>query len=402
MSTMRFCCFVCMLVSLAIPLELRAHEPGQSYTFLTVNDRQIEGRFEITIADLNQALNIGLSTAGTLTLDQVEPFRDMLLEYYGARVVMEHNGIPVTLIWEKIDVTETRFAQYLRLHFSLPEFEQSPESLDVTYRVLFDQNAEHRAFLVVENNWKTGTFNEEVNILLVFSPDRTRATLDLSDGTTARGFSEMVKLGTHHIWEGIDHVLFLIALLLPSVLRREQGKWQATPDFRTALFQVIKIVTVFTVAHTITLSTAALGAVSLPSRLVESIIAISIAIAALDVLFPVFRGRIWWVVFAFGLFHGFGFASVLGELEIPSNYMLHSLLGFNLGVELGQVVIVTMAFPVLYLLRNVWVYREVAIRAGATVLIVVSLYWFIERGFEVDLPAGEYTNKVLGAMGMAI
>jgi hypothetical protein len=214
------------------------------------------------------------------------------------------------------------------------------------------------------------------------------------------GYFEMVKLGMHHIWEGIDHVLFLLALLLPSVMYRPQKDWVAKEKFRDAFVYVVKRVTVFTIAHTITLSAATLGVLSLSSRLVESIIAISIAITALDILYPIFRSRIWIIVFVFGLFHGFGFASVLAQYAIPSSYMTFSLLAFNLGVEIGQVAIVVAIFPLLFLIRESWLYKQVLLRYGALALITVSLYWFIERGFLIDLPAGEALNWLLSTVGL--
>jgi hypothetical protein len=185
----------------------------------------------------------------------------------------------------------------------------------------------------------------------------------------------------------------LFALLLPSVLTRyKENKWHAKEKFFPAFMYVVKIVSIFTLAHTITLSAATLGFVSLSSRLVESIIALSIAVAALDLLTPIFRGRLWMIVFAFGLFHGFGFASVLSDYPIPDSYLTLSLLAFNLGVEAGQIAIVAAVVPVLFLLRNQFFYIPIILKLGAVVLIVVSMYWFIERGFEIDLPAGEYWN----------
>ena len=151
----------------------------------------------------------------------------------------------------------------------------------------------------------------------------------------------------------------------------------------------------FTLAHSLTLGGAALGWVELPSRLVESIIALSIAIAAADLIVPIFGRKILVVVFVFGLFHGFGFASVLALMNIPSSYLPLTLLGFNVGVELGQLVIVCALFPLLYVLRTTVLYRRYLVTLGATGLIAVSLYWFTERAFEVDLPAGEWLNNLV-------
>ena len=101
-------------------------------------------------------------------------------------------------------------------------------------------------------------------------------------------------------------------------------------------------------------------------------------------------------MFGFGLFHGFGFASVLGGIGIPPKYLVHSLLGFNVGVELGQVVVVCLLFPLLYVLRNTGFYVRGLMRAGAVALILIALYWFIERAFEFDLPAGAIVNWFTG------
>jgi hypothetical protein len=294
----------------------------------------------------------------------------------------------------------TRKAQYLLQPFETGARTEGLGFIDVEYRLLFDRYPDHRGFLIIENDWKSGTFDNEGGISLVFKPEGGVQRLDLSSSSATRGFLEMVKLGIHHIWDGIDHLLFLLALLLPAVVRHIDGKWVPVENFTSALIHVIKIVTLFTVAHTITLSAATLGAFDLSPRLVESIIALSIAIAALDVIRPMFRGAIFWVVFAFGLFHGFGFASVLSGIGIPSQYMVVSLLAFNLGVEVGQVAIVCVVFCVLYLTRRSSIYVPLFMKFGAAALIVVSLYWFCERAFMIDLPAGALLNSTLESLGL--
>ena len=129
----------------------------------------------------------------------------------------------------------------------------------------------------------------------------------------------MVLLGAQHIIEGIDHVMFLVALLLISVVQRTGGKWEGVDNFRVAAWNVIKVVTLFTVAHTITLSLVTLGTLSIQPRIVESIIAGSIVVAAFEVFYPVFRQRIGLVVFLLGLFHGAGFASILVSMNIHAS-----------------------------------------------------------------------------------
>ncbi len=127
----------------------------------------------------------------------------------------------------------------------------------------------------------------------------------------------------------------------------------------------------------------------------EVIIAGSIAIAAADILVPIFRGRIWLVVLGFGLFHGFGFAGALGEMGVFGEHVWLPLLAFNLGVEIGQVVIVAIIFPILYLLRNLALYRKLVMPAGAVFLILISLVWVTERSTDIDIPLSELAQPIV-------
>ncbi len=373
-----------------------AHAPNQSYVFLDVYDTSVAGRVEITMKDLNETLGLSLPEDGTAKLEDMQAELPIIRKYVLDNVAMGINGSALSLPLTDYGFSTLPLGQYLSLNFVFEDLAEPPQTISMKYTAIMREKPDHRSFMVIEDNWKTGTFNDEGNIALSFFPNSDVLVADLSDSTTLNGFIAMVKSGVHHIWIGIDHILFLLALLIPAVVRRKNGVWIPVDSFRDALIYVLKIVTVFTVAHTITLSLAALGKVSLSSRVVESIIALSIAVAALDILIPIFKKKIWLIVFGFGLFHGFGFASILGGIGIPPKYMVHSLLGFNVGVELGQVVVVCALFPLLYLLRNTRLYVRGIMRAGALALIVIALYWFIERAFEFDLPAGALFNWFTG------
>ncbi len=194
--------------------------------------------------------------------------------------------------------------------------------------------------------------------------------------------------GIWHIWIGFDHILFLLSLLLPAVLVYEVKRWQGAPTFGLALRQVVGVVTAFTLAHSITLTLASLELMSLPSRWVESAIAASVVLAAANNLWPVVERRRWLLAFMFGLIHGFGFASVLTELGLPKDALVLSLLGFNLGVEIGQLAIVAAFLPVAYLLRNTRFYRRGIFKSGSIITAVVALFWLIERAFNLRLISG--------------
>jgi len=169
------------------------------------------------------------------------------------------------------------------------------------------------------------------------------------------------------------------------VLVHEARRWNGVATFRIALTEVLWVVTAFTVAHSITLTLAALQIIELPSRLVESAIAASVVLAAANNLWPVVKRRRWLVAFSFGLIHGFGFASVLTELGLPKDALVLSLLGFNLGVETGQLAIVAGFLPVAYVLRNTPLYRKGVFVLGSVVTMLVALVWLVERGFNLKL-----------------
>jgi hypothetical protein len=203
-------------------------------------------------------------------------------------------------------------------------------------------------------------------------------------GEDTRIFMPYFIEGVWHIWIGFDHILFLVTLLLPAVLVLRNRQWETVNQLRPALLDTVKIVTAFSIAHSITLCLAVFEIVQLPSRLAESAIAFSVLVTALNNLRPIFPSSRWLMAFGFGLIHGFGFANVLVELGLPSHALVMSLTGFNLGVEAGQIAIVVMLVPILYLIRNTTIYYNWILRGGSTVAAIVALVWILERatGFE--------------------
>lgn len=362
------------------------HAAGQSYIFLRVHDDSVEGRLEIRTEDLARVLELGLKRP---ELDEAALARHLpAIEAYAGdhfRIALQGEPQPVSFTGHR-SYTLKGLGQFVVLDFTLKDGGK-PERVEVDYTLVFEEDPVHKGLLVVEEHWKAGVIAEESNVKLIFGPGRSRQSLDLETGTSNwRGFFAFVLLGMEHILEGTDHVLFLAALLLPAVLRREDDAWVPVGSFRPAFIYVLKIVTLFTVAHSLTLTLGALDLVRPPSALVESIIALSITVAALEVFFPLLKDRIWLVVFLFGLFHGFGFAGILNEIGLRGSYVALSLLGFNLGVEFGQVVVIAVLFPLLYMVRNSRLYLGFGLKAGAVFLIVVSINWFLERALGMNIP----------------
>lgn len=378
-------CLLSIYSSSLTPSAL-AHQLGQSYVYLQIGESTISARAEIPIKELNQVLDLGLPTDKKVRRDDVAPHIERIKAYVDETLTLDCAPQTCNLVFQEHGFLNTTFSQFLTLEYNLEGFQALPESMDVTYDAVLEQLPQHTTMLLIEENWKTGTFKNESKPLMIFKRPGQTQTLDLTLGGIWQGFSAIVYLGALHIIEGIDHVLFLVALLLPSALRRQEDSiWQPVGKFSTAFAYIIKIATAFTIAHSITLCLATLQIIQVPSRVVESVIAASIGLAAVDIFYPIFRGRSWFIIFLFGLFHGFGFADVLAELGVTSQNALLSLFGFNLGVELGQLAIIAVIFPVLYLLRQQKFYPSYVMRTGAVLLGAMSLYWFIERAFNVNI-----------------
>lgn len=378
----------------------RAHELGQSYLYLRVYDDSLVVRLEMTVADVDRALGTGWDL-DSVTESDVESALARIRSYVESRLDLSAGGVPLPRQFQGAGLVDLGLARYVTLTYIIDDVEVVPEEIDVELAVFFDVDSDHRNLLVIEHNWKTATFNNEAAVSLIFSPRSARQTLDLSSSSVLRGFIGFIWLGVWHILIGFDHILFLMALVLPAVLQRRDGRWEPVPDFRRGLIQIVTIVTFFTIAHSVTLSLAALDLVRLPSRFVESVIAGSIAVAAMASLLPKLNAKEWLIAFAFGLFHGFGFATVLGDIGVGREYLVLSLLGFNVGVELGQIAIIAALFPVLFAMRRKPAYAWIH-RIGAVILIGIAMYWFVERSLDVDIPLvppplRDLVNTLIGA-----
>jgi hypothetical protein len=218
---------------------------------------------------------------------------------------------------------------------------------------------------------------------LVFGTDSAEQKLALQPPNAWQTLRQYIVDGIWHIWIGFDHILFLLSLLLPSVLVRWKGAWEPVNSQRRAAVEVLKVVTAFTLAHSITLSLAALGVVTLPSRLVESVIAASVVLAALNNLRGTVERRRWLLAFVFGLVHGFGFASVLADLGLPQGALVLALVGFNVGVELGQLAIVAAFLPLAFSLRGTRFYRVGVLTGGSILVALIASWWFMQRAFNL-------------------
>ena len=244
------------------------------------------------------------------------------------------------------------------------------ESLTVGYSGIFDFDPTHKVLTTFSD---TGMPTSIVLSQQSSTHEFTRNNTGFWDGV--RSF---VYEGIIHIWIGIDHILFLMALLLTVNLIRRQESWVGHPTIAPILKETVYLVTAFTVAHSITLTITALGWIAPSSRWVEVGIAVSVLLTAMNNIWPVVT-RLTWITFAFGLLHGMGFASVFAELQSNSNSTLVTVASFNIGVEIGQLVIVLAVLPLLIAVRKWRWYPKTLMPLASSAIAIVALNWAIQR-----------------------
>jgi hypothetical protein len=195
---------------------------------------------------------------------------------------------------------------------------------------------------------------------------------------SSAGFASIFRLGMRHIAEGTDHLLFLLVLLLPAPLLALGSRWAGFAGVRQSLLRILKVVTAFTLGHSLTLALAALGLVRVPSRPIEVLIAVSILVSATHALRPLFPGREAAIAAFFGLIHGLAFATTLADLGLGRWERVAGILGFNLGIETMQLIVVALTMPSLVLLSRTGSYSLLRI-GGALFAAFASVGWLAER-----------------------
>ena len=364
LHTLRF--FVAMLVWALAAGAAQAHKASDAYLFAEPSPQGAHLRWDIALRDLDAAVPLDTDGDRQLTWAEVRaawPAIDALA--LGALAVGE-----CRFSIESHALEQRQDGAYAVLMMSTPC--RIEASTPVRYTLFRDVDPTHRGILRV----RQAAGDDVVRVLDPTAPETVASPSSPGATSSAESF---LRQGVHHIVTGYDHLLFLLCLLLPAVLRREHGRWRAVPGWRAALWPVAKTVTLFTLAHSVTLALATLGWVRLPASIVEPAIALTIMLAALDNIRPLIRRGRGLVTFLFGLVHGFGFAGVLGELQLPSAAFGWALFQFNLGLELGQLAMVLLAVPVLYGLRRQALYVPGVMVAGSLGAIMLAGAWLVER-----------------------
>jgi hypothetical protein len=375
----RLAAALAFLFSCLMPLAAIAHKPSDSYLTLrgAENSNDISVRWDIALRDLDYVLELDRDGNGALTWGEVRQRSDDIVRYATQRLVL--SGGAEGCRWESTGpMMLDRHSDGAYAVLSLvARCDKLQTGLKAKYSLLFDVDPSHRGLV----QWiAPGSATSQA---LVFGTDSAEQSLALQPQGAWQTLRQYLLDGVWHIWIGYDHILFLLSLLLPAVLVRRANRWEPGGSLRGSLLEVLKVVTAFTLAHSITLSLAALQVISLPSRLVESTIAASVVFAALNNLRGTIEKRRWVMAFVFGLVHGFGFASVLADLGLPQQALVLALVGFNLGVEVGQMAIVVAFVPIAFALRTTRFYRNGVLVYGSLAVALLAGWWFVQRALDL-------------------
>jgi hypothetical protein len=361
-----------------------AHQTGNSYLVLTESNGRLQIELDFIVRDLGNLLQppkpsdapvpSPVPPAATPTPEQLQAMQPAITQVIQESLGVQLNEEAQPLEFVSQSVVLRNDGLYVRQRFTSPSIAPEIKFVVVRYS-FFNQNDKlGRAF------FKLQLGKEEISSVFDSSTQTQRFAL----GDTKRWST--IGLFTHegawHIWGGPDHLLFLLTLLLPGLMLLHRATGATDTDnngTKTAAWFALKVITAFTLAHSITLLASVLDVISLPSRWIESAIALSIMISAALNLQTRIQWSQWKLAFIFGLIHGMGFANGLRELGLSQTYFIETVLAFNVGVELGQIAaVVAVGIPIILLARQART-KQLVMTYGSWGVLLISGIWLVQR-----------------------
>ena len=374
-----FWLFVLALLGGVWVTPVLAHDLGNGAHITTLVEQDEEGEqtlrwnLEITVQELVARFpDYDIDENGRLSEPEYGAINAReVVEYVLPRLAIQADGQACPIAIDAYNIIRHGRGDFIQFPMAVSCAERA-SLLSVDYGLFFAENPYH------QGTW-TVVLQQQPLIQYFWEDERYRKQLLRAPATSAV-MREFLFKGVHHIAIGFDHILFLVSLLLPAVLIRQQAGWLPAESGCRAWLNVAKIVTVFTLAHTVTLTLAVLELMPLPSAVwVESLIALSIVVMAIHNIHSLFRFDVLWVTFMFGLVHGFGFANVLLEYPLSDKALVVSLVAFNGGVEVGQLLIAGCLTPILfYSSRYPW-YRQRLLPIGSAIIALIGGAWLLQR-----------------------
>ncbi|SMC29857.1 HupE / UreJ protein [Andreprevotia lacus DSM 23236] len=371
---MKYLCIL-LLLWLTMPTA-QAHKPSDSYLTLAVNGSSINGRWDIALRDLDGPLLLDGDGNGELTWGEVRAREAEIQRYAFEHLHLAAASQPCPISPGQLLIDQHSDGTYAVLPFTA-QCTSTPQRLKVDYRLFRDTDTLHKGLIHLAEGGQNAT--------AIVGLEHPTAEIDVRGRSAWQALRDFAVEGIWHIWRGFDHALFLLCLILPAAYWPEQRRWQPVASMQPVLLDMLKTVTGFTAAHALSLTLASLHLLTVPSQWVEVGIALTILLTALNNLYPVLPGRKWLVAFGFGLIHGLGFANILADMALPTWQLVVALTGFNIGVELGQLIMVTLVLPVLLIYRRgVW-FKWLVLYGGSLLIAGFAVIWIYERSTGLKL-----------------
>ncbi len=333
---------------------------SEGYSLIEVKNTGIAYQLQLDAVELSHAIGFQVDEEANAVPERLQSITSAnkvpIEEYLNTHIRMYVDSLPIegTITEIGMETINEKLFTILSISYALTK---APENLIVQYDAIFeesDPSHANMAKVIMGGKQQEFIFTYEVR------------ELNIGEMSAFTKIKQFFVLGLKHIFTGYDHILFVISLLIGAMKVRH----------------ILSLVTAFTIAHSMTLALATLEFVQLPGKFVESAIALSIVYVALKNIFNPDSKHAPWIAFAFGLIHGFGFAGILSELHLGKSHLATALISFNVGIEAGQLLIVSLVFPILlYLSKNFARINKWVTPSISTAVLLFGFAWFIERAF---------------------
>jgi HupE / UreJ protein len=365
-------CLVAAIAALVLaPSTASAHPLSTTAVLLDISPHQVTGQLQLPIDRLAIALNQPLTPITVAAPATTEQLRSYVAAHVSATSSSDGTQWAASVTGGRVEIIDG--VAHLVFDLALRPPNGAVTDFRLHYDAIVARLLSHR---VLVSSRPAG--NGSYTTVGVIDWESQSLAVPAGGSDPEQGFVAALGLGVKHIGEGADHLLFLVMLLLPAPLLARRGRWVRTDNLRRNCIRVVHVVTAFAVGHSITLALAAFGFVSLPSRIVESLIALSILVSAVHAIRPFARGGEVWIATGFGLMHGLAFATLLGQLDLSRSSLVTALLGFNLGIELTQLLVVALVMPSLIVLSRTRFSPAIRVTL-ASAGIVLAAAWLAER-----------------------
>lgn len=377
-----------LLMTLFCATFVFAHQSPTTIALLDISPNNVTLELHLPLSELSLALEEDLSTnAQTLVATKGSALKTYILNH--TKVFVDKDKpweMLVTEMYVDESKDEVSGINYKELRVKLllkPYSGESTRQFTLAYDVIMHHVGNHVAYVSVRNDWERGTVENEQNEIGIIRVDTKDnmvypLNINLEKGSKLKGFAGMIAHGMQHIEEGTDHLLFILTLLLPACLLVNNRKWAGYGGFKHSIYKLIKIVTAFTIGHSITLLIGAFNIFKFPVQIIEVLIAFSILITAIHAIKPLFYDKEIFIAVGFGFIHGLAFSQTLQNLHLSTNELLLSVAGFNIGIEIMQLFIILLIIPSFFIMSQTQYFKHIK-NVLALFVIIISIGWITER-----------------------